>query len=252
MSEYSVRDLFEAFVFMRRQGATPDFALQYLKKLRPSIKQDERDDLGRQIRQWEKSEGHHHPPNPDATIDLPPPPLTAETLEFDNSEVICPNCNTPNQPRATYCFACGTLLTRTGTKQFTDRLDEPDGTNFGNLSSLVFTVRGFEDSPLHIDLKDTQEIIVGRTAPDSVIVPDIDLTNHDAQGAGVSRVHATLKRQDTNITVVDMGSMNHTYLNGERIFPQEVRILRDGDELRLGKLVMRVAFQRQLRRIRPD
>lgn len=249
MSEYSGRDLFEAFVFMRRQGATPDFALQYLKKLRPSIKQHERDELAQQIRQWEKTEGHHYPPNLDARIDLPPPPVL-DNDQDSQEDIVCPNCETINQPRATYCYSCGTLLTRAGTKQFVDSDGtEPEGANFGNLSSLVFTVRGFEDNPLHIDMQDAQEVIVGRTAPDSVIVPDIDLTNHNAQNTGVSRVHATLKRQDANITVTDMGSMNHTYLNGERIYPQEVRILRDGDELRLGRLVMRVAFQRQLRRI---
>ena len=246
MGEYSVQELFEAFVYMRRQGATPDYALQQLKKLRPSINTSERDSLSKQIRQWEKSEGHHHPPNPDTEINLPPAPLLDDKAE----SVQCPNCDTSNQGHATYCYACGTLLTRAGTKQL-ESTNPTDGVNFGNLSSLVFTVRGYEDSPLHLDLKDMQEIIIGRTAVDSVIVPDVDLTHHNGQGAGVSRVHATLKRQDNNITVVDMGSMNHTYLNGERIFPQEVRILRDGDELRLGRLVMRVAFQKQLRRINP-
>lgn len=251
MGEYSVQDLFEAFVYMRRQGATPDYALQQLKRLRPSIKQSERDILSQQIRQWEKSEGHRHLPNPDAHINLPPTPHLGEE-QARPDEVVCPNCNTPNQGHATYCFACGTLLTRAGTKQLEGSEHTTEGANFGNLSSLVFTVRGYEDSPLHLDLQDRQEIIIGRTAPDSVIVPDVDLTHHNAQGSGVSRVHATLKRQDNNITLIDMGSMNHTYLNGERIFPQEVRILRDGDELRLGRLVMRVAFQKQLRRIKPE
>ena len=41
------------------------------------------------------------------------------------------------------------------------------------------------------------------------------------------------------------GSANSTYLNGQRLLPSEPRILRDNDELRLGRLVIRVTFARE-------
>lgn len=243
--EYTVRDLFEVFVYLRRQGATPDYALQELKQLRPTISGAEREELSGLIRQWEKAEGGRHLPNPHAQIQLPPATMSAPSAE---SMVQCPECGTANPGDARYCYSCGTLLTRTGTQQlYVD--DDSTDTTFGNLSSLVFTVRGFEDHPIHVNMEDFQEIIIGRTASDSVIVPDIDLTNYSAGKLGVSRVHATLKRRDGVVTISDMGSVNHTYLNGERVFPQEIRVMRDGDEIRLGRLVMRVSFQRQLRRI---
>ncbi len=246
LPEYSVRDLFEVFVYLRRQGATPDYALQELKQLRPTISGHERDELSGLIRQWEKAEGVRHLPNPHAQIQSPPPAMAAPVAD---SVVQCPECGTPNPGDARYCYSCGTLLTRTGTQQlYVD--DDGADTTFGNLSSLVFTVRGFEDAPISVDMEDFQEIIIGRTASDSVIVPDIDLTNYGASKLGVSRVHATLKRKDGVVTISDMGSVNNTYLNGERIFPQEIRVMRDGDEIRLGRLVMQVSFQRQLRRIR--
>lgn len=248
--QYTLDELFEAFVVMRRQGATPDYAIGLLRQQYPQITPDERTELGLEIRRWEKQEGHRYPPDPEARVAFP---IFERGSEEDWSEEIkCSHCGTINNSKANYCFACGTMLTRLGTQQLYDEGDEEKGggtATFGKLSSLVFTVRGFENAPLHVSLTSTQEIIIGRTAQDSVITPDVDLINYDAQNLGVSRVHLTLKRQENNITISDMGSSNYTYLNGERVYPQEVRVLRDGDELRLGKLVMRVAFQRQLRRI---
>lgn len=248
--QYTLDELFEAFVVMRRQGATPDYAIGLLRQKYPQINAEERTELGLQIRRWEKQEGHRYPPDPEALVSFPEL-IRPEDGEWSD-EIVCPHCNTVNSSTANYCFACGTMLTRLGTEQLYAEPEDQGNATFGKLSSLVFTVRGFENAPLHVNLSATQEIIVGRTAQDSVITPDVDLVNYDAQNQGVSRVHLTIKRQDNNITISDMGSSNYTFLNGERIFPQEVRMLRDGDDLKLGKLSMRVAFQRQLKRISRD
>ncbi|MCS7071755.1 MAG: FHA domain-containing protein, partial [Anaerolinea sp.] len=62
---------------------------------------------------------------------------------------------------------------------------------------------------------------------------------------GVSRLHAAICRQDETLTIVDMGSSNGTHLNGQRLIPDQPRVLRDGDEIRLGKLVAHIYFKRQ-------
>lgn len=49
-------------------------------------------------------------------------------------------------------------------------------------------------------------------------------------------------RDHDTVVVSDMGSANSTYLNGQRLMPYEPRILRDNDELRLGRLVIRISF----------
>ncbi len=49
---------------------------------------------------------------------------------------------------------------------------------------------------------------------------------------GVSRRHACISVEGTNVTVEDLGSQNGTYVRGERIGGRAV--LADGDELRLG------------------
>ena len=41
---------------------------------------------------------------------------------------------------------------------------------------------------------------------------------------------------------MDLGSANATYLNGQKLIPFQARILRDGDELKLGNCGVRVGF----------
>ena len=54
--------------------------------------------------------------------------------------------------------------------------------------------------------------------------------NHDAT---VSRLHAVLENLGFAWSIRDVGSRNGTYLNGEKISAE--RVLRSGDELRVGK-----------------
>jgi len=87
------------------------------------------------------------------------------------------------------------------------------------------------------------EVIVGRCHEEEDLEqPDIDLTPFGAVEKGVSRRHLALIRQHDTIGIVDLGSANSTFLNGQRLLPSERRILRDEDELRLGRLVIRIRF----------
>ncbi len=52
------------------------------------------------------------------------------------------------------------------------------------------------------------------------------------QDATVSRVHAVLENFGFAWSIRDLGSRNGTYVNGEKITAE--RVLRSGDELRLG------------------
>lgn len=52
--------------------------------------------------------------------------------------------------------------------------------------------------------------------------------------ARVSRRHAQLRKREGDILIVDLGSGNGTYLNGQRIPAQTELALKDGDVLRLG------------------
>jgi len=168
-----------------------------------------------------------------------------------NERQICPNCGKPNHKKDSYCYACGHILaaSKPGTKALSADLDPETrwGTaHFGYNSTVLLHVRG-ATKPLEVNPKG--ELIMGRAADDNVMRPDIDLSPYNAEELGVSRLHAALKRLDNTIAIADLDSKNHTYINGQRLHSHEVRVLRDGDEIRLGKLPIRITFKHQIRRI---
>lgn len=164
----------------------------------------------------------------------------------------CPNCGRENADAEAYCYACGHILLSAlrQAANATSRLEdvyqrlEPKrrwGTAyFDRQSRLKFTFRDTGEA-LMADLD--KSLTLGRAHDQAgVMQPDIDLSPYGAMDYGVSRNHLTLSRDNDTIFVTDLGSANSTFLNGQRLMPHEPRILRDSDELRLGRLVVRVNF----------
>ena len=87
-----------------------------------------------------------------------------------------------------------------------------------------------------------QDVVIGRSSNANALSPDIDLAHYDAESLGVSRLHVSIKRSAKTLTITDMNSSNKTYLNGQVLHPNEVRVLNDNDEVRLGRLYLRVRF----------
>jgi hypothetical protein len=168
----------------------------------------------------------------------------------------CPHCGRENPAHDAYCYACGHILPSALKHMQNDdpttQLDEEAyqsleprrrwGTAyFDRKSQLKLT---FRDSGESLLIEVGGELILGRIheQSNSERVADVDLTPYGAVEAGVSRNHLALARDYDTITVTDLNSSNNTFLNGQRLMPNEPRILRDNDELRLGRLVIRVAF----------
>jgi predicted component of type VI protein secretion system len=94
-------------------------------------------------------------------------------------------------------------------------------------------------------LKQRRETILGRRDPATGIMPDVDMTPFAGYRMGVSRRHAAIRRTDNDqLELWDLGSSNGTYLNGVRLVAHRPNRLKDGDEIRLGQMVMRVRFGR--------
>jgi len=93
---------------------------------------------------------------------------------------------------------------------------------------------------LIIDL--TDNVLIGRSYPDTEFFPGIDLSPFEAYKKGVSRRHAMIRLQERRVVVVDNDSANGTLLNGERLEPGREYALRNGDQLRLGALDLQVAL----------
>jgi pSer/pThr/pTyr-binding forkhead associated (FHA) protein len=91
-----------------------------------------------------------------------------------------------------------------------------------------------------LPLASRNEFILGRLTDDSLILPDVDLTPYRASVSGVSRIHAIVRRQADRALLMDLGSSNGTYLNGQRIQPDMEMTLRHQDIIGLGTLQIQV------------
>ncbi len=163
------------------------------------------------------------------------------------AEQQCTHCGRANGERELYCFACGHILPAGERALRTRSLPDEDAELAPQLRwGTAFFDR---DTLLRLQVRDTHQIIepalkeqcvLGRTVDD--IVADVDLSAYRGEELGVSRTHVRLRRAGTTILVEDLGSRNGTFLNGTRLIPYQPRVLRTGDELRLGRLVLTVEF----------
>ncbi len=112
--------------------------------------------------------------------------------------------------------------------------------NFAPEDTLRLEIEGSPDPVL---LNPKAETIFGRRDPATGSMPDIDLTPFAGYRMGVSRRHAAIRHGDeSTLDLWDLGSSNGTFLNGQRLSAHRPYRIRDGDEIRLGQMVVRVFF----------
>lgn len=161
------------------------------------------------------------------------------------SMITCPVCGLLNPPGSLSCSRCATEWALT---EITAHLDKaapapsnsriPTGTLLApKRTSITLDIDGI---PLTVPMADV--ITVGRGLPfgEGQPGPDVDLSLFGASVKGVSRRHIKLTHDDLLIHVTDLDSRNGTWLNGQQILPYTRRILRNGDELQLGRLKLKV------------
>jgi FHA domain-containing protein/double zinc ribbon protein len=83
------------------------------------------------------------------------------------------------------------------------------------------------------------QAVVGRSDPVSNFYPDIDLSPYGALDNGVGRRHLRLFVQNGQALIEDLDSTNGTTLNGQKLAPRQPQPLRDGDQILVGKLLLR-------------
>jgi len=147
------------------------------------------------------------------------------------------------------CDNCGNSMWEIPSPDATSMLEKPPdalkqrskwGTaTFDKHRKVIIYVQGVLDP---VELEPEHPLLLGRLDPAANILPDLDLSNYGGSDMGVSRRHALIRREDDLLSVIDLGSGNGTFLNGTRLSPNEPRILRDGDEVRLGKLALHVYY----------
>jgi hypothetical protein len=148
------------------------------------------------------------------------------------------------------CEKCGELL-----------FDPQESTAIFHNDPLLFKLRRANAQPgspvaeslvqLHIRgvierllFEDGTQLVMGRANPNLMGTPDrFDLNKYGARERGVSRAHALLRFSDMLLTILDLGSLNGTFLNNRRLPANEPHVVRHNDEVSLGRLGLRVQFE---------
>jgi pSer/pThr/pTyr-binding forkhead associated (FHA) protein len=95
-----------------------------------------------------------------------------------------------------------------------------------------------EDPPAEFFLNREGDTLVGRSDPVTGITPDVDLTPLDSQRS-TSRRHAKLyQMSDTYYVMEEIGVMNGTYVNGNRVATGVPIAVQNGDVLKFGLVAL--------------
>lgn len=169
--------------------------------------------------------------------------------------ILCPNCRHNEVEGALFCSECGALLEgapglatqnirRLSTSQLHEVLQE-ETVQISTGTSLEATVSVcVVDTGQILPLEDRDEYTLGRSAEGQPILPDVDLAPYRAYENGVSRLHASIRLEGKQIMATDLGSVNGTRLNGQKIPPHKPCPLNHGDILTLGKLKLQILVRR--------
>ena len=145
------------------------------------------------------------------------------------SHVYCPECGFQNPEASSYCSRCGALLAVDPGGETTMTFDVEDGGEEGDslLASLGITgpalvVRSGGGMAGQSFQPAEGRTLIGRSPECDVFLDDVT----------VSRRHAELLREGDTFTIRDLGSLNGTYVNRQRI---ETVMLSEDDEVQIGK-----------------
>jgi pSer/pThr/pTyr-binding forkhead associated (FHA) protein len=154
------------------------------------------------------------------------------------ARVFCTACGTENLPGSRFCANCGAAL--------------PAAASGPDVTSAITTTTSVPDTDSEFSAEAHQGAVDALTPGSALLVvkrgPNAGsrfLLDQDVTSAGrhpdsdiflddvtVSRRHAEFRREGSGYTVHDVGSLNGTYVNRERI---DAAPLSGGDEVQIGK-----------------
>jgi hypothetical protein len=151
--------------------------------------------------------------------------------------VFCTSCGHPNKDDARFCASCGAALGEDTTSTLAPVEGDEEATHdLSHLKeglapgqALLAVTRGPNAGTTFVIDEDREVTTLGRDPRSDLFLDDVT----------VSRTHAEVRRRSDGFYVHDLGSLNGTYLNRERI---EETKLAGGDELQIGRF--RLVFVR--------
>lgn len=160
---------------------------------------------------------------------------------------ICPECGHPNPPAADVCQNCDAPLhsdTTLTVAAHAKGLTRAETGKAGEVEQdvLYFYVAGAKQSDALIH-RGQSSAVLGRRSDETAADDNlIDLNRFQAYSLGVSRRHARINYTESGYTIEDLDSSNGTWLNGNRLEPNQPQVLHRGDHIQLGELMMFVYY----------
>jgi hypothetical protein len=166
-------------------------------------------------------------------LDLEPARVRGDAAK--EALVNCEQCGEQVPDDANFCPSCGAALRPAAAREAKKSEDTTAALEIGALdpehevvdlpdlaagTGMLVVVRGPNAGSRY--LLDRPETSVGRHADADIFLDDVT----------VSRRHVTLRQADHGIILHDNGSLNGSYVNGERV---EERALATGDEVQIGR-----------------
>ncbi len=147
--------------------------------------------------------------------------------------MFCNQCGHRNPPGSNFCSSCGGILAQTEGEETTITFLPNEAAGEVSEDELTVSLDAASDDHALLVVKrgpnagsryalDVDVVHVGRHPESEIFLDDIT----------VSRRHAEFLREGHNFSVRDVGSLNGTYVNRERI---EQSPLSHGDEVQIGK-----------------
>lgn len=189
-----------------------------------------------------------------ASTGAPAVPPTFHVPESTGGEVVCSTCGHPNIAGSAFCESCGSQLSQVPPmpQPTPAPVYQPPAAPAPTPAPIYqppvqpTPAPGYVTGRLVIQASNVSlpipqgkpTILIGREDPVSGIFPEIDLDPYGAQEEGVGRRHAQLLIQSGQVFIEDLDSVNGTFLNRQKIAARQPQPLKNGDELRFGKLIM--------------
>jgi hypothetical protein len=170
------------------------------------------------------------------------------------TENFCPVCKERNELEAIVCRHCGAVLedpfmdpgVRTKTTNMPAVVPESIGDWSINKAAvpehgIAVYIEG-EFNPAYWDSR--EEFVIGRKAGTTSPVAEslLDLAPRGGYAQGISRRHAVIQRTEHGYEILDLGSVNGTWLNDKRLAPHKYYPLASGSHLRLGSMRLLVLY----------
>ena len=165
---------------------------------------------------------------------------------------VCPVCQYKNELEAVVCGQCGETLPDPfmdpGAKTKTTDMPavSPETLRVWSVdektipeNGIAFYIKGARE-PAFVDAR--SEFVLGRkvgTTSEGLL----DLAPFGGYHLGLSRRHAVIRRIEQGYEVLDLGSVNGTWLNHERLVPHKSYTLASGSHLRIGNMQLFVAYR---------